>query len=104
METTLAKGMSMDNARYDELLDAFGFKDGAEVTADGSANNDLAHESAEAAQALGIEFGKWLLKLWQLPSAARQIVCEIGDDYAASQSTALQEALEEMRRGETEEA
>lgn len=35
-----------DDEFYDGLLDRCGFRDGAEVTADGSASNDLAHDTA----------------------------------------------------------
>jgi hypothetical protein len=37
-----------DTAFYHAILDRVGFRDGAEVTAGGSADNDLAHERAQA--------------------------------------------------------
>lgn len=40
-----------DGTLYDALLDRCGFEDGAELTSDGLADNDLAHERADAVMA-----------------------------------------------------
>lgn len=47
-DTASGEHADPDRALYDMVLDRVGYRDGAETTADGSADNDLAHERAHA--------------------------------------------------------
>lgn len=96
--------MTNDDTLFHELCDLFGFKDGAEVTADGSAGNDLAADNAADMVELIRTMAKVLTQLRSAPPEVQAYVWYQLQDKATLESSDLQRGLEDMRAGRVQEA
>jgi hypothetical protein len=86
-----------------ELCGLFGFKDGAEVTADGSMDNDLACDNAADMVELIRSMAQLLTQLRKAPREVQEYVWHRLQDQAALESPALLTSLEQMHAGEATE-
>jgi hypothetical protein len=96
--------MSEDDKLFSELLDLFGFKDGAEITADGSMDNDLAGDRAADMVELIRTMATLLTQLRKAPREVQEYVWHRLQDRATLEEPDLIAGLEDMRAGRVQKA
>jgi len=89
---------------FNDLCDLFGFKDGAEVTADGSSHNDMAADDAADMVELVRAMSELLTQLRAAPREVQEYVWHRLQDQATLENSDLQRGLEDMRAGRVQEA
>lgn len=89
--------MTNDDKMFNDLCNLFGFQDGAEVTPDGSAHNDMAADDAADMLELIRTMARVLTELRAAPPEVQVYVWQRLQGQATLENSDVQRGLEEMR-------